>query len=49
MTKPAPSKQNSDPFWSANMPDSFRKDAKINWYRSKVDPKVMSELMQCSD
>jgi len=27
----------------------FRKDAKIQWYRCKVDPKVMSQLMQCSD
>jgi len=27
----------------------YRKDAKINWYRSQVDPQVMSELMQCSD
>ena len=27
----------------------FNKDAKINWYRCKVDPKLMSELMQCSD
>ena len=27
----------------------YRKDAKITWYRCKVDPKVMSELMKCSD
>ena len=27
----------------------FRKDVRINWYRCKVDPKVMTELMQCSD
>jgi fatty acid desaturase len=27
----------------------YQKDQKINWYRSKVDPKLMSELMQCSD
>jgi fatty acid desaturase len=27
----------------------FSKPAKINWYRCHVDPKVMSELMQCSD
>ncbi len=27
----------------------FQKDRKINWYRCKVDPKVMNELMQCSD
>jgi len=27
----------------------FRKDAKINWYRCQVDPKVMTGLMQCSD
>ncbi len=27
----------------------FRKEAKIQWYRSKVDPKVMSELMKCND
>jgi len=27
----------------------FRKDAKIRWYRCQVDPKLMSELMQCSD
>ena len=36
-------------FWAAGMPATFKKDAKIIWYRSKVDPKVMSELMQCSD
>jgi len=27
----------------------YRKTAKIQWYRCKVDPKVMSELMKCSD
>jgi fatty acid desaturase len=27
----------------------FRKDAKIQWYRCEVDPKLMSELMKCSD
>jgi len=27
----------------------FHKDAPINWYRCKVDPKIMHELMQCSD
>jgi len=27
----------------------FQKDRKINWYRCQVDPKVMSELMKCSD
>ena len=27
----------------------FHKDRKINWYRCRVDPQVMSELMQCSD
>ena len=27
----------------------FSKTAKINWYRCKVDPQVMSKLMQCSD
>src|SRR5712672_859607 len=36
-------------FWTAAMPASFKKDAKISWYRCQVDPKVMSELMQCSD
>ena len=30
-------------------PAKFNKDAKINWYRCKVDPQLMSELMQCSD
>jgi fatty acid desaturase len=29
--------------------DKFRKDAKINWYRCKVDKQLMNELMQCSD
>jgi fatty acid desaturase len=27
----------------------FRKDVKIQWYRCEVDPKLMSELMKCSD
>lgn len=36
-------------FWTASMPATFKKDVKINWYRSQVDPQVMSELMQCSD
>ena len=27
----------------------FQKDRKINWYRCKVDPQLMRELMQCSD
>ena len=27
----------------------YSKTAKINWYRCKVDPEVMSKLMQCSD
>jgi len=27
----------------------FRKPATIKWYRCKVDPQLMSELMQCSD
>ncbi len=27
----------------------FRKDSKIRWYRCEVDPKLMSELMKCSD
>ncbi|MEI6083078.1 MAG: fatty acid desaturase [Verrucomicrobiota bacterium] len=27
----------------------YRKDAKINWYRCRVDPQVMNKLMQCSD
>ena len=27
----------------------FRKVAKISWYRCQVDPKLMSELMKCSD
>ena len=27
----------------------FSKDAKINWYRCRVDPQLMRELMQCSD
>ena len=37
------------PFWNANLPPTFRKDGKVHWYRSKVDPKLMSELMRCSD
>jgi len=27
----------------------FLKTTKINWYRCRVDPKVMGQLMQCSD
>jgi fatty acid desaturase len=27
----------------------FQKDRKINWYRSRIDPQVMSALMQYSD
>lgn len=27
----------------------FHNDGKISWYRSKVDPAVMRELMRCSD
>ncbi|HEX4086830.1 MAG TPA: fatty acid desaturase [Chthoniobacteraceae bacterium] len=27
----------------------YRKDVKIQWYRCKVDPQLMSELMKCSD
>jgi fatty acid desaturase len=27
----------------------YKKNVKINWYRSQVDPNVMNELMQCSD
>ena len=27
----------------------FHKNAKINWYRCKVDPQLMSSLVQCSD
>ena len=42
-------KEKSKSFWAADLPETFRKGAKINWYRSKVDPKLMSELMQCSD
>jgi len=30
-------------------PPKYLKNAKINWYRCKVDPEVMSKLMQCSD
>jgi fatty acid desaturase len=37
------------PFWNADLPETFRKDARINWYRSKVDPKLLAELMECSD
>ncbi|MCG3149389.1 MAG: hypothetical protein PCFJNLEI_02850 [Verrucomicrobiae bacterium] len=36
-------------FWTADMPATFKKDAKINWYRSQVDPQAMRELMQCRD
>ena len=36
-------------FWNSGAPSSYRKDAKINWYRCRVDPQVMSQLMQCSD
>ena len=46
--KASPDNKPAD-FWTAGMPTTFKKDAKINWYRCKVDPKVMSELMQCSD
>jgi len=42
-------REKPQPFWNANLPATFRKDAKINWYRSKVDPKLMAELMACSD
>ena len=28
---------------------TFQKSQKITWYRCKVDPKLMGELMQCSD
>ncbi len=34
---------------AASYPETFRKDTKIRWYRCQVDPKVMSELMKCSD
>src|SRR4051812_9090600 len=27
----------------------FSKNANINWYRCKIDPQVIKELMQCSD
>jgi len=47
-TKSSSSSKPAD-FWSAGLPASFKKDAKINWYRCRVDPQVMSELMQCSD
>ncbi len=36
-------------FWAANLPTTFRKDAKIQWYRSAVDPQLLAEWMQCSD
>lgn len=42
-------KPKKQPFWNANLPATFRKDAKISWYRSKVDPQLLAELMQCSD
>ena len=28
---------------------TYRKDARIQWYRCQVDPKLMTELMRCSD
>ena len=34
---------------TAEKEPKFRKDAKIRWYRCEVDPKLMSELMKCSD
>jgi fatty acid desaturase len=37
------------PAWVRNRTDGTHKDRKINWYRSKVDPKLMSDLMQTSD
>ncbi len=30
-------------------PAKFQKDRKINWYRCQVDPRLMNELMRCSD
>ena len=44
-----PTQKGSVLFAPINYPVKFRKDAKIQWYRCQVDPKVMSELMQCSD
>ena len=36
-------------FTPISYPLKFRKDATIRWYRCQVDPKVMSELIRCSD
>ena len=30
-------------------PVTYQKNSKINWYRCQIDPRVMSELMRCSD
>jgi fatty acid desaturase len=45
---PRPKREENN-FWTANAPSSYRKDAKINWYRCQIDPKLMSQLMECSD
>jgi fatty acid desaturase len=37
------------PFWNADLPETFSKDAKISWYRPKVDPQLLAQLMECSD
>jgi hypothetical protein len=34
---------------TATHSETFRKDAKIQWYRCQVDPKLTGELMKCSD
>lgn len=47
-TAPA-KKEKPKSFWSTELPETFRSDAKIQWYRPKVDPKLMSKLMQRSD
>jgi fatty acid desaturase len=49
MSTAKPNKPKNQPFWASNLPATFRKDAKINCYRPKVDSQFMTELMQCSD
>jgi len=48
-TNPDQANSESPGLPSAGETPSFRKDAKIQWYRCKVDPKLMSEFMKTSD
>jgi fatty acid desaturase len=42
-------KEKPKSFWAADLPATFRSDAKIQWYRPKLDPQVMSQLIQRSN